>query len=154
MYQGNQPIISDMSYKFFPIVLLVSQLCLYHYFSKSIYLLFIFGCIGSSPRTGFLQLWQARATLHCDMWASYSSGFSCCGAWALGCMGFSSCGTWSQQFWLMGSREQAQQLWHMGLVALQHVGSSWTRAPTHVLCIGRWILNHCATREVLYHFIP
>ena len=35
----------------------------------------------------------------------------------------------------------------MGLVALQHVGSSWTRARTCVPCIGRRILNHCATRE-------
>ena len=36
----------------------------------------------------------------------------------------------------------------MGLVAPWHVGSSWTRAGTRVPCIGRWILNHCATREV------
>ena len=36
----------------------------------------------------------------------------------------------------------------MGLVATQHVGSSQTRARTLVPCIGRWILNHCATREV------
>ena len=39
-------------------------------------------------------------------------------------------------------------MWHKGLVALLHVGSSQTRARTHVPCIGRWILNHCATREV------
>ena len=36
----------------------------------------------------------------------------------------------------------------MGLVALWHVGSSWTRARTHVPCISRRILNHCTTREV------
>ena len=62
--------------------------------------------------------------------------------------GFSSCGTWAQQLWLMGSRAQAQQLWRKGLCALQHVGTSQTRARTSVLCIGRQILNHCATREV------
>ena len=62
--------------------------------------------------------------------------------------GFSSCGMWAQQLWLAGCRAQAQQLWHMGLVAPQHVGSSRTRARTRVPCIGRWILNHCATREV------
>ena len=39
-------------------------------------------------------------------------------------------------------------MWHTGLVAPQHVGSSWTRARTCVPCIGRWILDHCATREV------
>ena len=42
---------------------------------------------------------------------------------------------------------QAQQLWLTGLVAPQHVGSSQTRARTRVPCIGRQILNHCATRE-------
>ena len=36
----------------------------------------------------------------------------------------------------------------MGLVAPWHVGSSQTRDQTCVPCIGRWILNHCATREV------
>ena len=39
-------------------------------------------------------------------------------------------------------------LQHAGLVALRHVGSSWTRAQTRVPCIGRRILNHCATGEV------
>ena len=38
-------------------------------------------------------------------------------------------------------------MWHTGLVAPWHVGSSWTRTRTHVPCIGRRILNHCATRE-------
>ena len=61
--------------------------------------------------------------------------------------GFSSCGAWAQQLWLTGSRVQAQQLWCTGLVALQQVGSSWIRAQTHVPCVGRRILNHCATRE-------
>ena len=97
-----------------------------------------------------------------------SGGFSCCGAWALGAgasvvaahglsscssralehVGFSSCRMWTQQLQLAGSRVQAQQLWHMGLVALRHVGSSQTRDRTCVPCIGRWILNHCTTREV------
>ena len=47
----------------------------------------------------------------------------------------------------MGSRAQAQWLWCTGLVAPRHVGSSWTRARTRVPCIGRWILNHGATRQ-------
>ena len=64
------------------------------------------------------------------------------------CAGFSSCGTQAQQLWLVGSRAQAQQLWHTGLVALRRVGSSRTRARIRVPCTGRWILNHCATREV------
>ena len=63
-------------------------------------------------------------------------------------VGFSSCGARAQQLWLTGSRVQAQQLWRTGLVAPQHVGSSRTRARTHVPCLGRQILNHCAIREV------
>ena len=35
----------------------------------------------------------------------------------------------------------------MGLAAPWHAGSSQTRARTRVPCIGRQILNHCATRE-------
>ena len=35
------------------------------------------------------------------------------------------------------------------LAALWHVGSSRTRDPTCVSCIGRWILNYWTTREVL-----
>ena len=38
-------------------------------------------------------------------------------------------------------------MWRSGLVDLQHVGSSRTRTRTRVPCIGRRILNHCATRE-------
>ena len=49
--------------------------------------------------------------------------------------------------WLVGSRVQAWQLWRTGLVAPWHVRSSRTRARTRVPCIGRQILNHCATRE-------
>ena len=38
-------------------------------------------------------------------------------------------------------------MWLTGLVAPRHVGSSQTRARTRVPCIGRQIINHCATRE-------
>ena len=41
-----------------------------------------------------------------------------------------------------GSQETGlQQLWHTGLVAPLHVGSSWTRDQARVPCIGRWILT-------------
>ena len=70
--------------------------------------------------------------------------------WSRGsrCVGFSSCSTQAQQLQHTDCRAQAQQLWCMGLVALWHEGSSRTRDRTRVPCIGRWILNHCATREV------
>ena len=92
-----------------------------------------------------LQAWGLQQLQH--------ASFSSCSARALGRAVFSSCGTWAQQLWLAGSRVQAQQLWHTGLVAPQHVGSSQTRDRTHVPCIGRRILNHCATRgQPLYLF--
>ena len=122
------------------------QMCLFIY----LFIFIIFGCVGSSLLcTGFLQLWEVGATLRCGARASHHGGFSCCGAWALECAGFSRCGAWTQQLWLTGSRAQAQQLWRTGLVAPRHVGSSQTRARTRVPCIGRRILNHCASREAL-----
>ena len=39
-----------------------------------------------------------------------------------------------------------------GIVALQHVESSRSRNQTGVRCIGRQILNHCTTREVLLFY--
>ena len=97
-------------------------------FRQSIYLLFIFGPVGSSFLCeGFLHLRQAGATLHRGARASHYRGLSCCGAQA--------------------PDAQAQQLWLTGPVAPRHVGSSQTRARTRVPCIGRRILNHCATRE-------
>ena len=76
---------------------------------------------------GFLQLRQVGTTLHRGARASHHRGLSCCGAQA--------------------PDAQAQQLWLTGPVAPWHVGSSQTRARTRVPCIGRQILNHCATRE-------
>ena len=112
-----------------------------------------------------IYLFLAALGLCCCAWAFSSCGEVSGGYSSLHCMGFSllwllfvaeqgsrhvgfsSCGTWAQQLWLVVSRAQAQQLWCMGLVVLQHVGSSQTRARTHAPCIGRWFLNHCATRE-------
>ena len=67
------------------------------------------------------------AFLYCGEWELLSSsrgGFSCRGAQALG-------------------------LAYPGLAAPQHVESFQTRDQTHVPCIGRQILIHCTTKEVL-----
>ena len=99
-------------------------------FFKKLINLFIFGCVGSSFLCeGSLQLRQAGATLHRGARASHCRGLSCRGAQA--------------------PDAQAQYLWLTGFVAPRHVGSSQTRARTHVPCIGRQTLNHCATREAL-----
>ena len=90
---------------------------------------FFFGCVGSSLlRTGFLQLRRAV----CGLLIAVAS--------LVAEHGLQACRL--QQFWLMGSRAQAQQLWLTGLVASRHVGSFRTRARTRVPCIGRRILNH------------
>ena len=115
-------------------------------FQDFIYLfIYLFVCLvlaalGLPCCTSFLQLLQAGAALHCSAQASHCGGFSLRSTGSRR-TGFSSCGT------------RAQQLWCMGLVVPGHVGSSRTRARTCVPCIGRWILNHCATREAPQDFI-
>ena len=119
---------TDSSFRFFFFYVHSSYFFFFLILFLLIYLLFIFGCVGSSFLCeGFLQLRRAGATLHRDAWASHYRGLSCCGAQA--------------------PDAQAQQLWLTGPVAPRHVGSSQTRARTCVPYIGRQILNHCATRE-------
>ena len=72
----------------------------------------------------------------CSVQALHCCGFSCCRAWALGVQpsviaahGLSSRGSQDLEHRL-SSRP-------IGLVALWHVGSSWTRDWTHVSCTGR-----------------
>ena len=103
--------------------------------SKKVYLLFVFGSTGSSLLHRGLSSVVARLLSSCGAWVSHCSGLSCC-AQARGHRGFSSCSTW------------AQQLWRMGLVALQYVEFSWTRDLTHVPCISRQILNHWTTGKI------
>ena len=110
------------------------------YTLKNFYLFvyFIFGCAGSS------LLWELFSS--CSKWGLLSSGnvqaYCCdfsCGAQALGHVGFTSFSTCAQQLWLPGSRTQAQQLWFMSLVALQHEESSQSRDWTYVFCTGKQI---------------
>ena len=115
----------------------------------NLFYLFIFGCVGSSLLPAGFSLVAASGSCSSLRCAAFLL------QWLLLLLsmgssrpGSSSCGTWAQQLWLSGSRAQAQQLWRTGLVAPRHVGSSQTRARTRVLCVGRRILDHCATREV------
>ena len=54
--------------------------------------------------------------------------------------------TWASLIAACGLR----RLRHRSLVVPRHLGSFCTRDQTHVSCIGRQVLNHCATREALY----
>ena len=103
---------------------------------------FFFGCAGSSLlRVGFLQLRRAGATLHCGAGASHCGGFSCCRAQALGTQasvvlarGLSGCGSPAQLL---------RNMWD-----LPGPGKKTGKfSQTCVLCTGRQILNHYATRE-------
>ena len=70
------------------------------------------------------------------------------GAWAshavvsLEHAGFSSCDTGHDSCGLGALEHGLKYMWHMGLVALLPVGSSWTGAQTSVL------FNNWTTREV------
>ena len=75
-------------------------------------------------------------------WSFHCSSISCCPAQVLECVDFNGFGTWAQELWFPGSRAQAQQLQHLGLIAPWLVGSSWIRDRTYVSCIGRQILYH------------
>ena len=72
----------------------------------------------------------------------YVGFFSSCSEWGLrftAVHGFSL--QWFPLLQLEGSRVLTQQLWHMGLVALMHVGSSQVKDQTCVFCISKWILE-------------
>ena len=108
MYQFSYIFITSLSKNYITIQYLslsqVVSLSLFSFFKFYLFIyLFIYGCAGSSLlRTGFLQLWQAGATLCHGAWDSHCGGFSHCGTWALGARasvvvarGLSSCGSWA-----------------------------------------------------------
>ena len=124
--------------------------------------------LGSLSRSffifNFIYLFLTALGLRC-----YVQAFSSCGEWGLlfaAVCGLliavaSRCrarglGVWAsvvvaRRLSSCGTRALEHRLGSCGaraLVAPRHVGSSQTRARTHVPCIGRRILNQCATREV------
>ena len=108
----------------------IAQFAFFFFFLKkfTFFYLFIYDCAESSFLCeGFLQLRRAGTTPHRGARASHRHGLPRRGAQA--------------------PDAQAQQLWLTGPVAPWHAGSSQTGARTRVPCIGRQILNHCATRE-------
>ena len=95
-----------------------------------------------------------QAFFSCGAQASHYGGLPWCRAQAPGAQasvvvacGLSSCGSWAPKRMLSSSGGT------QGLAALQHVGSSRTRARTRIPCIGWRIPTHCATREVPIHLL-
>ena len=97
------------------------------FFEKLLWLYFGFICI---------YLFLVMLGLRCCMWAACCAGFSCCESQA----------AHVRAHQLL--RAQAQ-CGHTGLVALWFMESSHTRDWTHVPHIGRKILNHWTTGEIL-----
>ena len=99
----------------------------------------------------FIVGWVGLCLLRLSLAAAHR-GYSSWGVRAPHCSSFSWCGaqapgTQAQQLQLPSSRAQAQSLWHKGLIAPKHVGSSQTRDQTRVSFTGRRILYHWTTRE-------
>ena len=81
-----------------------------------------------APRELSLVAASGRLLSGCGAQASQSGSFYCCRAQALG--------SW------------ASVVVAQGLSCSAVCGSSWIRGPTRVLCSGRSVLSHWATREV------
>ena len=103
------------------------------------YLFYLFICARSSlPRSGFLYLQWARATLHCSIQVSH-----CC----VSSRGAQAPGAWTSAVAACGLVVAAPRLYSAGSVVTVHgLGCS---AAFCVPCIGRRILIHCATGEVI-----
>ena len=104
---------------------------------------FFWLCWASCCALAFSDGGEPGAPLHCSVRASHCGSFSCCRAQTLGLMGSVLGSSQAREHWLSSCGERA-------LVALQHVGSSWTRDRTQVPCVGKWILKYWTTRKVLY----
>ena len=90
----------------------------------------------------FLQLRRVGATL--QLWCAGFSKQCLLLSWSTGSRAAraSVVAAHELSMQLLDSRAQSQQLWHTGLVASRHVGSSQPRDRTHVSCLGRQILYH------------
>ena len=87
---------------------------------------------------------------------SAALGLHCCGQVFYGCGErglLSGCSTLASLVAEHGLQGAGFRSWCAGFVALRRVGSPWTRDRTRVPCIGRQILNHWTTREVLLIFL-
>ena len=90
--------------------------------------LFIFGCTGlHCYERAFSTCGEWGLLSSCGTQASCCGGFFCCVAWAPWHAGFSGWGAWASIFVAHGLQSAGSPGWHLGLVVLQHVGSSWTR---------------------------
>ena len=116
---------------------------IYIYFEKSL------AVSGLDGRTGFFPSRAGWGCSGCSMQARRCCGFSCCSAWApcvqasvIAARGLSSRGSQDLEHRLR-SRP-------IGLAALWHVGSSWTRIEPMSPALPQGILHHWATRGALH----
>ena len=109
---------------------------------KKLYL-FAFGFAGSLLLLGLFSSCDGGMLSSCSVQPSHCSAFSCCSAWAPG--------EWASVVLYIGSR--APQLWHLGFVAPQHVGSSLIRDQTLYLLhqqVDSSLLSHQGSPLILF----
>ena len=93
--------------------------------------------------TGLFSSCDGGMLSSCSVQPSHCSAFSCCSAWAPG--------EWASVVLYIGSR--APQLWHLGFVAPQHVGSSRIRDQTLYLLhqqVDSSLLSHQGSPLILF----
>ena len=120
-------------------MLTLCSLALDHAIGIFILFIYFWPCWALVAAWAFLWLWRAGLLSSCGASASHCGGLSRRRA------GLQARGLLSLR--LLGSRAQAQKLWHIGLAPLRCMGSSQPRDQTHIFYTGRWILYHWASRE-------
>ena len=107
------------------------------FLEKIIVFIYLFLVVqGLHSCSGFSLVKRKQGLLSsCRVWASLVTE-----CWLWGVLALVTTDTGAHSSWFPGSRAQSQELWHKGLVAPKHVGSSRIRDSTHVSCIGRQIL--------------
>ena len=143
MYKGKHIFLPTLeicpSYEYGLLLLCSLSICIFFQYRKNLTVflyislfiyLFIYGCVAQAFSSSGEQglLFVAVPGLLITMTSLVvEHKLQVCGLQQLWYVGSVVVAVGFQQLWLGGSRAQSQQLWRTGLVAPQHVGSSWAR---------------------------
>ena len=97
-----------------------------------------FSLVAEAGGYSFVAVWQASLGAKNRLWGTQASAVAA---------------LWAQQLQLPGSRAEAQYLWHSGLVALRHVGSSQFRMqPVSSALLGGFFTTEPPGKPYFEHF--
>ena len=133
--QFSQPLV--LSYYFFTLIFVLHSAFILKKFNLIYLLLLALHLHCCTWRFCSYGEWWLQFVMVCGL----PRGFFCCTAQILKPR--------LQQLWLWSLERRLNSCGSQALVAPQHVESSWTRNRTLCPCIGRWVLIHCATKEVM-----